>query len=64
MKDIVFDMIEEVKQQMETPAKVFTEKPQTGEGKSGSKRIVKEGNQVYLYYKVDNEWYKTELEKA
>ena len=39
-------------------------KPKTNEGVSGDKKIVKEGESVYQYIKVDNNWYKTELEKV
>jgi hypothetical protein len=58
------DAINEVKQQMETPVKVVNKKPINSEGTQGSKKIVKEDGKVYLYHKVDNEWYKTEMEKA
>jgi len=58
------DRIEEIQQQMETPAKVVEVIPNADEGSQGSKKIVKTGTQVFLYHKVDNEWYKIEMEKA
>tara|TARA_R100001594_G_scaffold21712_2_gene41880 strand:+ start:2680 stop:2964 length:285 start_codon:yes stop_codon:yes gene_type:complete len=39
-------------------------KPKNSEGVSGDRRIVREGRLVYIYYKVENEWMKTVLEKA
>lgn len=58
------DRINELKQQMDTPAKVVSVIPTNDQGSQGSKKIVKEGQQVFLYHKVDNEWYKVEMEKA
>ena len=58
------DKIEEIQQQMDTPAKVVSVIPTNDQGSQGSKKIVKEGQQVFLYHKVDNEWYKIEMEKA
>ena len=49
---------------MDTPAKVVSVIPTNDQGSQGSKKIVKEGQQVFLYHKVDNEWYKIEMEKA
>jgi len=56
--------VREQEQQLETPMKVEVVKPKTNEGVSGDKKIVKEGESVYQYIKVDNNWYKTELEKV
>tara|TARA_X000001382_G_scaffold100709_3_gene75323 strand:- start:1310 stop:1525 length:216 start_codon:yes stop_codon:yes gene_type:complete len=56
--------IREQEQQLETPMKVEVIKPKENEGASGDRKIVKEGQSVYQYIKVDNNWYKTELEKA
>lgn len=58
------DRINELKQQMDSPIKVEDIKPTANQGSQGSKKIVKEGQQVFLYHKVDNEWYKVEMEKA
>ena len=57
------DKIQELQQQMEPAAEVTLNSPQNGEGAQGSRKIVKENGKVYLYHKVDGEWYRTEMEK-
>ena len=54
--------IREKEQQLETPMKVENVAPTENKGVSGDRKIVKEGETVYQYIKVDNAWYKTELE--
>lgn len=54
----------EVKQQMLTHLKIETEAPTGSVGKSGDTKIVNIEGKVFKYIKVNNEWYKTELEKA
>jgi len=49
--------------QYSTPIKIES-KPSNKDGVSGDRRIVRDDNKKYLYYKIENEWYKTELEKA
>ena len=58
------DIKNEVQQQMEPAVQVTNEKPSNGMGVQGSRKIVKENGKVYLYHKVDGEWYKAEMEKA
>jgi hypothetical protein len=58
------DRIQEVQQQMEPVVEISTARPSDNEGAQGSRKIVKENNKVYLYHKVDGEWYKTEMEKG
>lgn len=58
------DIKNEVQQQMEPAVQVTTEKPSNGMGAQGSRKIVKEATQVFLYHKVDGQWYKVEMEKA
>jgi hypothetical protein len=55
--------LEKTERPYSTPIKVEP-KPSNKDGVSGDRRIVKDGDKKYLYYKVENEWYKTELEKA
>lgn len=56
--------IREKEQQLETPMKVEVIPPTANVGVSGDRKIIKQGETVYQYIKVDNAWYKTELEKA
>ena len=58
------DKIQEIQQQMEPAAEVVKVKPRQGEGVQGSRKIVKENGKVYIYHKVDGEWYKSEMEKG
>jgi len=55
--------IDEVQQQMEPVAQVVNVKPNNNEGAQGSRKIVKNNGKVFLYHKVDGQWYKTEMEK-
>ena len=41
-----------------------TSKPANRDGVTGDRRLVREGDTVYIYYKLEQEWFKTELEKA
>tara|TARA_R100001510_G_C7656690_1_gene217016 strand:- start:7500 stop:7790 length:291 start_codon:yes stop_codon:yes gene_type:complete len=41
-----------------------TSKPANRDGSLGDRRLVREGDTVYIYYKLEQEWFKTELEKA
>ena len=56
-------LIRELQQQVDIITKIEN-KPTNSEGNTGDKKIVKEGNDFYLYYKIEKQWYKTELEKA
>ena len=58
------DKIQEIQHQMEPAAEVVKVKPRPGEGVQGSRKIVKENGKVYIYHKVDGEWYKSEMEKG
>ena len=42
----------------------ITSKPANRDGVTGDRRLVREGDTVYIYYKLEQEWFKTELEKA
>ena len=57
------DRIQELQQQMEPAAQVTDIKPSNNDGVQGSRKIVKENDKIYLYHKVDGEWYKVEMEK-
>ena len=48
---------------MEPVAQVVSVKPNNNEGAQGSRKIVKDNGKVFLYHKVDGQWYKTEMEK-
>ena len=39
-------------------------KPSNNEGITGDKKLVKDGTRFYLYYKIEKEWFKTELERG
>jgi len=39
-------------------------KPRNIDGVTGDKKLVREGDETYLYYKVEGSWFKTQLEKA
>lgn len=56
--------IEETKQQYETPIKVDRNIPTNSEGVDGDRKVVKEGNDNYLYIKVDGRWMKTQLQEV
>ena len=56
--------IEETKQQYETPIDVNRNIPKNIEGKDGDRKVVKEGNDNYLYIKVDGRWMKTQLQEV
>ncbi len=47
------DRINELKQQMDSPIKVEDIKPTANQGSQGSKKIVKEGQQVY--HNIEND---------
>lgn len=38
--------------------------PLASEGRDGSQRFVADNGNVYLYYKYQNEWYRTKMEKV
>lgn len=59
----IADRILEIQQQMEPAAQVTNNVPNNSEGVQGSRKIVKKDGRVFLYHKVDGEWYKTEMEK-
>ena len=63
IREEISDRILEIQQQMEPAMKVTNAVPGNGEGVQGSRKIVKKDGKVYLYHKVDGEWYKTEMEK-
>tara|TARA_S200002703_G_scaffold99669_2_gene86158 strand:+ start:642 stop:878 length:237 start_codon:yes stop_codon:yes gene_type:complete len=56
--------IEETKQQYETPIKVDRNIPRSAQGKDGDRKVVKEGNDNYLYIKVEGRWMKTQLQEV
>ena len=56
--------IEETKQQYETPIKINRNIPKNAEGKDGDRKVVKEGNDNYLYIKVEGRWMKTQLQEV
>lgn len=56
--------IEETKQQYETPIKVDRNIPRNAQGKDGDRKVVKEGNDNYLYIKVEGRWMKTQLQEV
>lgn len=62
-QDSIRRMLESKMKQVNTPIKMQV-RPSNKDGVNGDRRIVKTDNKTYLYYKVENEWYKTELEKA
>lgn len=48
-----------------TQTELVLEKPKAIDGVTGDKKLVKEADgKKYLYYKIESEWFKTELEKA
>lgn len=63
IREEIVDRILEIQQQMEPAMKVVSSVPSNSEGAQGSRKIVKKDGKVYLYHKVDGEWYKTEMEK-
>jgi hypothetical protein len=56
--------IEETKQQYEIPIKVDRNIPKNAQGKDGDRKVVKEGNDNYLYIKVEGRWMKTQLQEV
>ena len=58
-----FKKIHEIEQQYETPAKVDPNIPSHSEGTDGDKKLIKEGNDSYLYIKINNRWMKTQLQE-
>jgi len=62
LKDVEKD-VEEIKQQFITPMTVSKKKPSKTEGENGDRKVIKEGNDNYLYIKVDGRWMKTQLEE-
>ena len=62
-QDSIRRMLESKMKQVNTPIKMQV-RHSNKDGVNGDRRIVKTDNKTYLYYKVENEWYKTELEKA
>jgi hypothetical protein len=53
----------DLEQKVNTQIKITT-KPANRDGVTGDRRLVREGDTVYIYYKLESEWFKTELEKA
>lgn len=39
-------------------------KPRNIQGVTGDRKLVREGEETYLYYKIEGSWFKTQLEKA
>ena len=64
-KDVsdTFKKINEIEQRYETPTKVQQNIPSHSEGVDGDKKLIKEGNDSYLYIKINNKWMKTQLEE-
>lgn len=56
--------IEEIKQQYETPIKIDRNIPKNAQGKDGDRKVVKEGNDSYLYIKIEGRWMKTQLQEV
>lgn len=56
--------IEETKQQYETPIKIDRNIPKNAQGKDGDRKVVKEGNDNYLYIKIEGRWMKTQLQEV
>ena len=56
--------IEEVKQQFATPTEQETVRPSNTDGVDGDKKVVVEGNQEFLYVKVNDRWKKTQLQEV
>lgn len=56
--------IEETKQQYETPIKIDRNIPKNAQGKDGDRKVVKEGNDSYLYIKIEGRWMKTQLQEV
>tara|TARA_R100000742_G_C4279510_1_gene104293 strand:+ start:3571 stop:3777 length:207 start_codon:yes stop_codon:yes gene_type:complete len=62
-QDFLRTMVESKSKKVNSPIKL-DKKPSNRDGENGDRRIVKTNNKTYLYYKIRDEWYKTELEKA
>jgi len=56
--------IEEVKQQFATPTQQDNVRPSNNDGQDGDKKVVVEGNQEFLYVKVNDRWKKTQLQEV
>lgn len=56
--------IKEIREQYETPIVVNKAAPTNSEGADGDRKVVKEGNDNYLYIKVDGRWMKTQLQEV
>lgn len=56
--------IEEIKEQYETPIEVNRVRPNNSQGENGDRKVVKEGNDNFLYIKVDGRWMKTQLQEV
>jgi hypothetical protein len=50
--------------QLEVPIIVEDRAPINSQGVTGDRKIVRIGNDYYQYTKINNEWYKVQLEKA
>ena len=49
---------------MKHQSKVDRNIPTNSEGVDGDRKVVKEGNDNYLYVKVDGRWMKTQLQEV
>ena len=56
--------IEEVKQQFSTPTEQDNVRPSNTDGKNGDKKVIVEGNEEFLYVKVNDRWKKTQLQEV
>ena len=56
--------IEEVKQQFATPTEQDNVRPSNTDGENGDKKVIVEGNQEFLYVKVNDGWKKTQLQEV
>jgi len=54
----------EVRHQMSSHKKIYITPPTVSDGQSGDTKLVETLGKVYQYTKVNNQWYKIELEKA
>ena len=56
--------IEEVKQQFDTPTEQDNVRPSNTDGENGDKKVIVEGNEEFLYVKVNDRWKKTQLQEV
>ena len=56
--------IEEVKQQFATPTEQDNVSPSNTDGENGDKKVIVEGNEEFLYVKVNDRWKKTQLQEV